>query len=322
MSRGSMANSLAKPLAAARRRARRRGLSARLRRPGIAPDVVIDGDRATVSEPVEAAAEEIVQAAGSDALPIIAQTPVAADATEDADSMTAADFRDAEDNEDWARPDHANVSSGDGGDADAAPVVRPRLQEPPLKLEGFVPSAFSSGDESKAPDTSILGKLPVPLAHPFRRRAALRERGISFADRLRHARRSGQCRRPRRAVCRPLCRRRRLRRGDRALQAEDARRAGIPDRGHPALGSLARRQGADAGRAPFRRGRRACDRTCMARRTTRRSRTFPELKARIAEMRTIIDTATDGVVLDRPRRQRSARSAARPKLCSASTATR
>ena len=46
-----------------------------------------------------------------------------------------------------------------------------------------------------------------------------------------------------------------------------------------------------------------------------------ELKSRVAEMRTILDTATDGVVLIAPGRRRSARSAGRPRRCSASTAT-
>ncbi|RUU71567.1 PAS domain-containing sensor histidine kinase, partial [Mesorhizobium sp. M2C.T.Ca.TU.009.01.2.1] len=78
------------------------------------------------------------------------------DATADDDGMTADDFRDAQDNEDWA-----------GSDADAAPAAeeaaaraRPRLDVPPLKLSGFVPSALSTGEEAKAPDTSILARLP------------------------------------------------------------------------------------------------------------------------------------------------------------------
>ncbi|TGS20939.1 hypothetical protein EN828_34050, partial [Mesorhizobium sp. M2D.F.Ca.ET.185.01.1.1] len=48
-------------------------------------------------------------------------------------------------------------------DAAETSVQRPRLQVPPLRTEGFVPSAFSAGDEHKAPDTSLLSKLPVPL---------------------------------------------------------------------------------------------------------------------------------------------------------------
>ncbi|TJX20670.1 MAG: PAS domain-containing sensor histidine kinase, partial [Mesorhizobium sp.] len=48
-------------------------------------------------------------------------------------------------------------------DAAGTFAERPRLQVPPLKTEGFMPSAFSVGSEDKAPDTSLLGKLPVPL---------------------------------------------------------------------------------------------------------------------------------------------------------------
>ena len=63
--------------------------------------------------------------------------------------MTTDDFRDAEDNEDWARPDDATVSSDDAGGAATVPVERPRLQAPPLKLDGFVPSAFSTGERQR-----------------------------------------------------------------------------------------------------------------------------------------------------------------------------
>ncbi|OWK21945.1 hypothetical protein AJ88_13290 [Mesorhizobium amorphae CCBAU 01583] len=81
------------------------------------------------------------------------------------DSMTSDDFRDAEDSEDWAPADEDTaVSTGDKPpETSAAPPERPLLKAPQLKLGGFLPSAFSTGDETKAPDTSILGKLPVPL---------------------------------------------------------------------------------------------------------------------------------------------------------------
>ncbi|RUW85976.1 PAS domain-containing sensor histidine kinase, partial [Mesorhizobium sp. M8A.F.Ca.ET.023.01.1.1] len=90
----------------------------------------------------------------------------------DDDDMTADDLRDAEDNEDWT--DEDATASGEepiaapgrsGGPDDAAGTFakRPRLQVPPLKTEGFMPSAFSFGSENKTPDTSLLGKLPVPL---------------------------------------------------------------------------------------------------------------------------------------------------------------
>ncbi|TIT84846.1 MAG: PAS domain-containing sensor histidine kinase, partial [Mesorhizobium sp.] len=85
------------------------------------------------------------------------------DAGADDDSMTADDFRDAEDSEDWAGPDSALPEAGQPGEGKAALPERPRLTVPLLKLEGFVPSAFSTGEEPRAPDTSIIARLPVPL---------------------------------------------------------------------------------------------------------------------------------------------------------------
>ncbi|TGT78939.1 hypothetical protein, partial [Mesorhizobium sp. M5C.F.Ca.ET.164.01.1.1] len=76
--------------------------------------------------------------------------------------MTADDFRDAQDSEEWARSDEDATAHVDA-DAKTPAIERPRLLAPPLKLDGFVPSAFSTGEETRAPDTSILGKLPVPL---------------------------------------------------------------------------------------------------------------------------------------------------------------
>src|SRR5207245_11662082 len=49
------------------------------------------------------------------------------------------------------------------GQPKAGPAERPRLTVTPIKLEGFVPSAFSTGEETRTPDTSILARLPVPL---------------------------------------------------------------------------------------------------------------------------------------------------------------
>ena len=72
--------------------------------------------------------------------------------------------------------------------------------------------------------------------------------------------------------------------------AAHRRRAGVPDRGAAAFRAVARRQGADAGGAAHRRRRAVNPRPPQ-------SPSEAELHARIAEMRTIIDTATDGVVL-------------------------
>ena len=73
-----------------------------------------------------------------------------------------------------------------------------------------------------------------------------------------------------------------------AAAAEDARRRGIPGRGILAVGAVERRQGAAAGAVAAPR---------KARSRTGQSPLIAELEARVAEMRTIIDTATDGVVL-------------------------
>ena len=70
------------------------------------------------------------------------------------------------------------------GDVEPATVERPRLPVPALKLEGVVPSAFSTADDNKAPDISILGKLPVPLLIHSGDDASLRQRGIPQPDRL------------------------------------------------------------------------------------------------------------------------------------------
>ncbi len=131
------------------------------------PGQVADSSDAPVSEPDQATvAPEATKA--EDTEPAVAEAP-AMGAGED-DSMTSDDFRDAEDSEDWAPADEASSAkdaaslAGDSlPDAAVPPPEQPLLKVPPLKLGGFLPSAFSTGDETKDPDTSILGKLPVPL---------------------------------------------------------------------------------------------------------------------------------------------------------------
>ncbi|TRC89029.1 PAS domain S-box protein [Mesorhizobium sp. WSM4303] len=241
---------------------------------------------APASEPNETSAQEIVETAA----------PQPADAGED-DSMTAADFRDAEDNEDWAPADEATGSAVQGGDragdADTAPAEPPRLKVPPLKLEGFVPSAFSAGDEHKAPDTSLLGKLPVPLLihsgdelhyaneeflgltgyHTLEDLSDAGGLDALFADPYSEA----------------------ADESDHALRLKtregqefpiEAILRSVPWRAGKALMLVVRRTGDDE--AP------------VAAHVAAEEQTQPdvsELKSRIAEMRTIIDTATDGVVL-------------------------
>jgi PAS domain S-box-containing protein len=78
------------------------------------------------------------------------ETPSAEDATEDTDLARL------EDDGDLTHP-------RDEDEADAEPVqatVTPRAA-PPLQAGGFVPAAFSTGET--APDTSLVARLPVPL---------------------------------------------------------------------------------------------------------------------------------------------------------------
>lgn len=246
-------------------------------------DRVADDD-ALAAEPEKAAEAAEPAAAAS------------AEASAGDDSMTADDFRDAEDSEDWARSgeDAASPADAEPAGADIA-VERPRFQVPPLKLEGFVPSAFSTGDETMAPDTSILGKLPVPLLihsgdvlhyanDEFLTLSAydslddLTDAGgldALFADpysddaadqsdhTLRLTTRDGQ------------------------EFPIDAILRSVPWRSGKALMLVVRRSGEDE--SPAAALHVATDEPVQP--------DVSELKSRIAEMRTIIDTATDGVVL-------------------------
>ncbi|SIT56459.1 Sensor protein [Mesorhizobium prunaredense] len=214
---------------------------------------------------------------------------------EDADSMTAADFRDAEDSEDWARPEDGETRSstddnGDAGDVEPAPVERPRLPVAPFMLEGFVPSAFSTADDSKAPDISILGKLPVPmLIHSgddlhYANEEFLSLTGYDTLDQLEDAGGldalfadpyDG-------SASDGTDHALRLKARDGQEFPIEAILRSVPWRGGKALMLVVRRSGDDEAAGA------ADDQT---------QPDTSELKARIAEMRTIIDTATDGVVL-------------------------
>ncbi|RWD30736.1 MAG: PAS domain S-box protein [Mesorhizobium sp.] len=253
-------------------------------------DYVADNsDGAPVSEP-DKAAQEVVEPT---------DTGSRSTAAEDDDSMTAADFRDAEDSEDWAPSDDVETRSstdhiGDVGDVVPAPIERPRLQVPPLKLEGFVPSAFSTADGSKAPDTSILGKLPVPLLiHSgddlhYANEEFLSLTGYDTLDDLEDAGGLGAL------FADPYDdsasdgtdHALRLKTHDGQEFPIEAILRSVPWRGGKALMLVVRRSGDDEAAAiPH---------------AAAEDQTQPdtsELKARIAEMRTIIDTATDGVVL-------------------------
>lgn len=263
--------------------------------------VADNSDGAPVSEPV-AAQPEITEPVAT------GKGPVVADATHDAvddDSMTSADFRDAEDSEDWVQPNEeaaasneqasASVAETAGASGDAARIARPRLNVPPLKVEGFVPSAFSAGDEHKAPDTSLLSKLPVPLLiHSGDQLHYANEEflnltgyealddladagglGALFADPYAH---DGTSDGTDRAL--------RLKTRDRQEFPIEAILRSVPWRDGKALMLVVRRTGEDDAPAALH---------VVGDEQTQPD--IPELKARIAEMRTIIDTATDGVVL-------------------------
>jgi PAS domain S-box-containing protein len=264
--------------------------------------VADNNDEAPVSEPV-AAEPEITKPVAT------GKGPVAADAKRDAvddDSMTSADFRDAEDSEDWAQPDEEAAvpdeqavasaeETASASDTVAARVERPRLQVPPLKAEGFVPSAFSAGDEYKGPDTSLLGKLPVPLLiHSgdqlhYANEEFLNLTGYDTLDDLADAGGLGAL------FADPYADDGASDGTDRALRLKtrdgqefpiEAILRSVPWRDGKALMLVVRRSGEDDTPAAL-----------HAVGDEQTQPDIPELKARIAEMRTIIDTATDGVVL-------------------------
>ncbi|MER9585037.1 PAS domain S-box protein [Mesorhizobium sp. M0276] len=234
------------------------------------------------------------------------EEPVGADARRDAvddDSMTSADFRDAEDSEDWAQPDEkaspdqqavaSAEKTASAEDVVETRIERPRLQVPPLKAEGFVPSAFSAGDEHKVPDTSLLGKLPVPLLiHSgdelhYANGEFLNLTGYEALDDLADAGGLGAL------FADPYADDGSSDGADRALRLKtrdgqefpiEAILRSVPWRDGKALMLVVRRHGED-------------DAPVHAVGDEQTQPDIPELKARIAEMRTIIDTATDGVVL-------------------------
>ncbi|MER9753468.1 PAS domain S-box protein [Mesorhizobium sp. M0166] len=202
------------------------------------------------------------------------------------DSMTAEDFRDAEDSEDWSEDSAADVAG------QVPPSERP--QAPPLKLDGFVPSAFA-GEDNKGPDTSILGKLPVPvLIHSgdqlhYANDEFLGLTGYATLNALDEAGGLGAL------FADPYADDGSSDGGDRSLRLKtrdgqefpiDAILRSVPWGNGKALMLVVRRSGDDEA-AAIPRGA-ADDQT---------QPDVSELKARIAEMRTIIDTATDGVVL-------------------------
>jgi PAS domain S-box-containing protein len=268
--------------------------------------VADNSDVASVSEAEEAIpAHEASPGADPNDLPAAAEA--SPNAAEDDDSMTVDDFRDAEDGEEWARSDDDDAASPAQAskglnDLDQAPVERPglvdrpRLVVPPLKVSGFVPSAFSAGYDNKAPDTSILGKLPVPLLiHSgdelhYANEEFLDLTGYDTLDDLEDAGGLGAL------FADPYADDSTFDGADRTLRLKtregqefpiEAILRSVPWQGGKALMLVVRRSGDDDASATTLQG--ATDDQTQP--------DIPELKTRIAEMRTIIDTATDGVVL-------------------------
>lgn len=253
------------------------------------------GDKPAGVEPVsrDEQSERAGQVAG-DADPqhrrSVAEKP-ARNAAADDDSMTADDFRDAQDSEDWAGADAATAAE----EPETAAPARPRLEVPPLKLSGFVPSAFSTGEEAKAPDTSILARLPVPLLiHSgdvlhYANESFLELTGYDALDDLADAGGLDAL------FADPYAEDAATDGSDHSLRLKtrhgqefpiDALLRSVPWRDGKALMLVVRRSGEDnAGHFT------------AANDEQSPQPDVPELKSRIAEMRTIIDTATDGVVL-------------------------
>ncbi|MDX8522202.1 PAS domain S-box protein [Mesorhizobium dulcispinae] len=223
----------------------------------------------------------------------------APEAGADDDSMTTDDFRDAEDSEDWAGSDMEGAlpPAEQPGEAKAALPERPRLAVPRLKFESFVPSAFSTGEEGRAPDTSILARLPVPLLiHSgdvlhYANEAFLELTGYDALDDLTDAGGLGALFADHYADDGEADE------SDRSLKLTtrqgqefpiDALLRSVPWRGGKALMLVVRRSGEDEAPASH---------LSAANDEPSQQPDVSELKSRIAEMRTIIDTATDGVVL-------------------------
>jgi len=224
------------------------------------------------------------------------------------DSMAAADFADARDDEGLppsadGPPQDAPAGStaataggttepGARSDGNAEPARRER---PALRTAGFVPSAFSLGI---GPDTSILAKLPVPLLihsgdtlhyanEDFFRLAGYRSldalQAAGGLDALFAAPYADD------SASDGTERHLRLRTGEGREFPVEANLRSVPWRDGKALMLVLRRVGEGDGLHSV------VMPSAQAGQPVQPD--VSELKARVAEMRTIIDTATDGVVL-------------------------
>ena len=180
-----------------------------------------------------------------------------------------------------------------------AAAMQPHEAPPPLKGGGYLPSAFATQAPGNGPDTSILGKLPVPLLFHagdtlhYANEEFLRLTGYDTLADLEQAGGLG------------------------ALFADPYTQDNAPDSGGESLLRLKTQDGLEFpieailrsvpwgdGKALMLVVRRTGDEEPQAiaaapsfGASVQTQPDISDLKARIAEMRTIIDTATDGVVL-------------------------
>ena len=183
----------------------------------------------------------------------------------------------------------AAASSSTDETADTPPsVVRAELSRPTIPTQGFLPSAFAERDRHAAVDTSILDKLPIPvLIHAGDTLHYANREFLEFTayDSVEHLADSGGIGE---LFAEPFVedgpaadRKLRLRRGDGLEFPVEAFLQSVRWGGGKALMLALKR----VSRAPIQ---------------PQAGLSVPEraeLEARLAEMRTIIDTATDGVVL-------------------------
>jgi PAS domain S-box-containing protein len=220
------------------------------------------------------------------------------DHSADEDGMAAADFRDAE----FREPEAGGALEQAAQarlEAEPARPIRAEAPQWPLQSGGFLPSAFAKGDPD-TPDVSILAKLPVPvLIHSgdvlhYANDEFLDLAGYDTLDELDEAGGLDVL------FAEPYAGDAAADESDRALRLRgkdgnefpvEAILRSVPWQERKALLLVVRRTGET--RAP------AAPVTPVLPSVTNIAPQpeVSELKARIAEMRTIIDTATDGVVL-------------------------
>ena len=188
---------------------------------------------------------------------------------------------------------------GPGTEEQPLPATTARAQQPALMRDGFVPSAFATAAPEGTPDTSILAKLPVPLLFHagdrlhYANEEFLHLTGYATLADLERAGGLGAL------FADPYGQDKEADNGDRMLRLKtrdglefpiEALLRSVPWGDGKALMLVVRRTGDDEPEAP--------PSPVFAHEASLQAQPdISGLKERIAEMRTIIDTATDGVVL-------------------------